>query len=167
MGIKFLNTTLTYKINNEQRSSIQHYGIMHVSNLLIWENMFVNGLLDMEQSNINNLKVIGKTKITNSTITGNYLIITGSLMIKDSQINCISSFCSSNIKISNSSIMQKIIIEKKSRLVVFKELLILDHSTVNGDIIFESGKGIIISYVSTINGVIRGGQFIDYDTSHY
>jgi len=156
----FGNSVGPIEINDLEIDNVKHCGPLSTLNAQVTESMNVAGPVKIQSSSISNLTVSGVAIVIGSNIVGDLFKVAGSVEIEQSQLNCPSRFGSNNIKIVHSS-TQEIHVEKDKTGI--KEVLILDSAIVNGDIVFESCKGVVRSFSSTINGRVVGAELITVD----
>lgn len=144
---------------NTESNSIKHCGPINVKHSKILESMEIIGPAEIEYSNINNLSVSGLVKITNSLIEGSCLKIAGAIVIMHSQVNCQATFGSNRVEIISST-LQGIEVNNSNHNI--KEIINLNNTIINGDIVFTSENGEVNAYASKCNGRIIGGRLIEH-----
>ncbi len=168
------NTIGDSRVNNRTIDCISHSGILRLRNVIVQETLSnfgelninggridgtlsVSGNFTSSGSTIKNINASGDIVFSNNNnITGNTDII-GALTVSNSKFDKQLLITSSRIKLSDGTTTKNIYVRKNNGSNA-TEYIYLNDSTVNGDITFESGNGIVIANSgSRINGSIIGG----------
>ncbi len=116
----------------------------------------VNGMLMAEWANIGELRVNGMAKFRDSTIRGK-TAVSGMLKAKRTKFQGMVTIASQMLLLASSEADSITVRKIPGRAV--QTLILLDGTTVDGDVIFESGRGeVVMDASSKILGNVRGAQ---------
>lgn len=140
-------------LNKTKGESISVTGSVKGSDI-VFGTIACVGSVKLSSSKIANLDVVGLVKISDCEISGEILIV-GMLKAKNSHMHNIS-ITASLVELDNSK-AKNITIKKQSEANQMQTLVLKGNTVVDGDIIFESGQG-IVEKASTVkmNGSISG-----------
>ncbi|MCS5711096.1 hypothetical protein [Candidatus Berkiella aquae] len=158
------------QISQSSQKKLHHSGVLQLDNVKVEGDTLINGYLLAKNSSFHDLTVNGQCQLENTELLGP-LSINGQLQLKNvnaegpitvygflgarnTQFAKPITITSANLDLIDSN-AQNITIEPVKDL---KQTLNLTRSTVNGDITFTSGKGIVkVDPASSIKGKVKGG----------
>lgn len=110
----------------------------------------VGGNLEAKSAHIQKAKVLGRASLNRTTVAG-ALEVTGELSADESTLQ--------NVDVTAKSVMLKRSTVNNIEVSAKKDgLVYLDHTTVQGDIRFTGGKGVVMKKESTIEGQVMNGE---------
>lgn len=144
-------------LNNSKFTNLQIFGTASLNNMTI-EVLHVNGPLHAKNSMFGNLKCNGIVSLENTTVKK--ALINGPLKGKKVKIENLS-ISSSKVYFKDSQ-LQTIKIRKSQRYGSEPQKLILDNSTILGDIEFDDNQGkVYLKHNAKIMRHVRNGQLIE------
>lgn len=159
------------QISNSTQKKLYHSGMLELQSVTMDDAAVINGYLMAKNSTFKELTVNGQVQLENSKLTGPAsingqmqlknvdasapLTVYGFLGARNSLFDALLTVTSTNIDLIDSN-AQNINIEGVKDE---KQTLNLTRTTVNGNIVFASGKGIVkIDPESSIKGKVSGGK---------
>lgn len=117
------------------------------------------GNFSAKDSTLNNLDITtGNADIKNSTLDGKINITTGFMTIKDSQLKQNAEFAAAWVNLKNTTTKGVVMSSDSTKPLC---LNLYDNTTVDGDITFSNGNGLIyVENGSKVTGNIHGGKTV-------
>jgi len=144
-------------LNGSSHDNLSINGSGNLSNVTVTGSLSSNGSLKLSESTIESLTSNGGTNLQNTIVNGP-CTVRGSLYVDSSTLSTIS-VSSTNITFYNSK-TKSIRVENTSRTI--EHIVDLNNTTIDGDIVFESGNGkVLLKGDSKITGEVLGGQVVE------
>lgn len=146
----FANTTM----GRVTLSCLKITGAAHLKGTTIQDTFDVLGELTASESHFNQLNAIGKTTLTRVSIAGDANIV-GSLQASDTSFGGELKLAAVSATFTHANLNNLKVTSTKPATIELNE------STVNGDITFVKGNGVVKNNRSTIKGKIIGGKITE------
>jgi len=140
-------------LHNASYENLTVNGLAKLKKVSVSQNLTVNGNLSASDSTIGAMHVNGLVDLNKTTVSG-VSKINGLLRAQSSTLNQI--VISTEKAFLSDSVTKTITVKKTKEFV--EQLIELNNTKVDGDILFESGKGkVVLKGSSGITGKIEGG----------